>query len=384
MEIKHILTKSVRLTTIIYVGLTILFCAVLLEVASWFCFHHRLYAPLRDSALFSVYGALSSGREIPSPKIQPYLWANYMPNPHSPEVNSYGWRYGGGLKEPGVFRILCLGGSTTWSDKASVPEYSYPAQLERYLRSQGLMVDVVNGGCPYFTSAELVGTLAFRGIYTQPDLILIHTGGNDSGPLESPRAYQPDYTHWRTVDPSLHVLNRTDMFRAYWKVPSWTWRLYITLRLRPNAFHRCMVATQLDTPQDGLLATVDITSRQHIGLEKNLRTLIATARAHGSDVATITFGMPLKNLRYLLPKMDLDPVLREKVIQRSKIALYKCNSTIINVSEELGVPVIPFHEFQPSSAEHWVDQCHLDDIGCKEKAESIGRFLIENQLIQQD
>jgi hypothetical protein len=209
----------------------------------------------------------------------------------------------------------------------------------------------------------------------------VHTGGNDSGPLNSPRRYRPDYTHWRTVDPSLHVLSRTDTFRAFWKIPSWTWRLYITLRLRPNAFYRAMVATQLDSPQDGLLSTVDLSTREHIGLDKNLRTIIATARAHGADVATVTFRMPLENLRYLLPQMDSDADLRKRVIERFGIVLQKCNSTIVKVSNELGVPVIPFHKYRPSSPERWVDQCHLDDAGCAEKAEFIGRFLVQNRLI---
>jgi hypothetical protein len=170
MSLRNLITKSVKLTTIIKIIFTLLTCFVLLETASWFYFHHRLYAPLRNSALYSAYGSLPDGRPIPAPRIKPYLWANYMPNPHSPEANSHGWRYGGGPKEPGVFRILCLGGSTTWSAKASGPKQSYPAQLEMFLRKMGFTVDVVNGGCGYFTSAELVGTLAFRGIYTEPDL----------------------------------------------------------------------------------------------------------------------------------------------------------------------------------------------------------------------
>ena len=382
MSDKSVSPRSLRVSTIIKWCFTLLCCIALLELASWWFFHHRLYAPLRDSAIFSAYGTLPGHRQMPAPKIQPYLWANYMPNPHSPEANAHGWRYGGGPKEPGIFRILCIGGSTTWSDKASGPQQSYPAQLETFLRFKGFSVDVVNGGCGYFTSAELVGTLAFRGIYTDPDLVIIHTGGNDGGPLKSPRQYRPDYTHWRTVDPSLHVLSKTDTFRAYWKIPSWTWRLYITLRLRPNAFYRRMVATQLDSPQDGLVSKVDLGKREHVGLERNLRTLIAISRAHGAKVATVTFGTtPLENLRHLLPQIDTDSKLRSRVFQQAEIVRKKRYDTITRVSDELGIPVIPFHDFVPSSPERWVDQCHLDDAGCKEKGQFIGRFLVETGMI---
>jgi hypothetical protein len=31
------------------------------------------------------------------------------------------------------------------------------------LRERGYDLEVVNGGCPYYTTAEIIGTLAFRG-----------------------------------------------------------------------------------------------------------------------------------------------------------------------------------------------------------------------------
>jgi hypothetical protein len=287
----------------------------------------------------------------------------------------------GGPKQVGTFRIFCLGGSTTWSSQVTAPELSYPARLESYLKSKGYNVDVVNGGAPYFTSAEEVGTLAFRGIYTSPDLVLIHSGGNDARPLRSPGEYRPDYAHWRTVDYTSSALSAEDYFRVLWKLPSWTSRVFLTYRLRPNPFNRTMVGKQLTTPQEALLATNDISHRDPIGLKNNLRTLIAISRAYGADVANITFNLRYDKLVKLVPQMANDPQLAERVIKRERLSIDKSNDAIREISASLSVPIIPFDKFETSRPEYWVDQCHLSNEGSNEKAIFIGDYLIKHKLI---
>lgn len=354
-------------------------CAVALEVASYFAFHKMISPQLRDSALFAGQGKLPNTDSFRIPIIEPYIWSNYKPNPLSDEVNAYGWRYGGGPKNV-PFRILCIGGSTTWSIKASSSEYSYPAQLEVYLRQKGYNLDVVNGSCSYYSSAELVGMLAFRGIYTEPDLIIIHTGGNDIGPLMSPQEYEPDYTHWRTTS-NLNTLSHTDIFRAYWKIPSWTLRLLMTVRIRPNAFSATMVGNQLTSAAEELLAQNNIDSREPVGLRNNLYSLIALSRVHGAEVVSLTFNFRYENLDGLVPQIRETPALRQEVIDRVTVAIDKSNYAIQQVCEEMNVPVIPFHTFEPSMPEYWTDQCHLTEEGCKEKAVFIGDLLIQLGLL---
>lgn len=352
-----------------------------LEVAAYLWFYHGMPVDMRDSALFTVN---DQSKELPKeliPAIQPYIWANYMPNPDSPQANKYGWRYGGGPKQSGTFRILCLGGSTTWSQAVTAPEFSYPARLESYLRGKGYNVDVVNGGVPYFTTAEMVGTLAFRGIYTSPDLILIHEGGNDAFPLQTPNGYKPDYTHWRVVDPAMSNPSSEDYFRMLWRIPSWTSRVFLTYRLHPNALNRQMVGKQLTTAQESLLATNDISQREPEGLKNNLRTLISIARGHGANVATITFNMRHEKLVQLVPQMANNPQLSERVIKRSKLAVDKSNDAIRSVSASMSVPTIPFDKFETTRPEYWVDQCHLSNEGANEKATFIGEYLLKYKLI---
>jgi hypothetical protein len=367
-------------TKLLLLATVSLLLAAAVECGSFYAFHNLLNERKRENALFTVYGRGSDGNRMNVPSIEPYIWSNYKPNPRSKKANEWGWRYGGG-PDRHAFRILCLGGSTTWSAKASSPERSYPARLESYLRSEGYDVDVVNGGVPYFTSAELVGTLAFRGIYTKPDLVIIHTGGNDSAPLRSPHAYKPDYTHWRTVRPDWKTVDKPELFRVLWQFPSWFSRLLLTLKINPNPFYRNTLARQVTSPQAGLLAESDISNREPVGLKKNLTTLIATARSHGADVVSMTFKMSYDRLHHLVPQLKGDEALSRRVTQRLKVSIDKSNAAIRDISEKLRVSVIPFHEFNPSRPDYWADQAHLSDEGLVEKAEFVGRWLIANNTI---
>ncbi|GAK50577.1 hypothetical protein U14_01809 [Candidatus Moduliflexus flocculans] len=244
-------------------------------------------------------------------------------------------------------------------------------------------MDVVNGGASYYTSAEELGTLAFRGIYTEPDLVLIHTGGNDIYPLMSPRAYQPDYSHWRTVDGGYDNLSRNDLFRAAWIVPSWTFRVWATLRLKPDAMMRAMLSKELDSAMNILLDTNDFSQRQPVGLERNLRSMIAITRAHGATPVTILFNQHSERYhQFLLPFLKNDPQKYAEVRQRADMAMSMVNQTILRVSNELNVPVIPYHLFTPSHDDYWQDQCHLNEEGLVEKAMFIGKWLVELDVLK--
>jgi hypothetical protein len=358
---------------------------ILCEALAYWWFYEKLPVNLRKSALYTSGTHLSTvgSPKTPTPVIIPYLWANYRPNPKSPKVNNFGWRYGGGPKPENTCRILCIGGSTTWSDCVSESAKSYPARLEHYLIQKGYSIDVVNGGMPYATSAELIGTLAFRGIYTNPDLVIIHTGGNDTAPLRSPRPYKPDYTHWRTVDPSIvnHELGNIDKFKLLWKIPSWTSKVFWTYKYRPNPLYKHMIGIQLSSPSETHLSTNDISKREPLGLKKNLHSLIGITRANGAHPICVTFNMRYNNLDYLVPKIKDDTNLKRHVVNRLRQSMDKSNNAITKVCSQMSVPLIPFHKFEASEPAYWVDQCHLSDEGSVEKAAFIGQELIQQQLI---
>ncbi len=126
----------------------------------------------------------------------------YRPRPLSEGVNSLGYR---GEEftwdcRPGVLRIACLGGSTTWDDW-------YPEALEdrmdELIDSLGAPFDsceVLNFGAQSWTTTESFINYAVRGVHAGPRIIVVYHAINDVYASLHPEEIspQPDYSHWRT------------------------------------------------------------------------------------------------------------------------------------------------------------------------------------------
>lgn len=80
-------------------------------------------------------------------------------------------------EEPSL-TILAFGDSLT-AGYGVDPADSYPAQLERKLRSDGYPVKVINGGISGETSSAALNRLDWM-LKTKPDIVIVETGGNDA------------------------------------------------------------------------------------------------------------------------------------------------------------------------------------------------------------
>jgi hypothetical protein len=136
------------------------------------------------------------------------LWEN-TPEFISPEgikqTNNLGYRNKENInftKDTGVFRILTLGGSTTWGYLLDDPADAWPSQLAEMLNnalsedSDFDRLEVIKGGLNYATSAELLLHYLYRDRYLDPDIVVVHTGGNDAKLLLF-HDYNPDYSGFR-------------------------------------------------------------------------------------------------------------------------------------------------------------------------------------------
>lgn len=90
-------------------------------------------------------------------------------------------------KPAGVFRILCMGGSTTYGHGVT-DEQTWPALLEHKLREAGWsQVQVINGGVFAWGMEHILVTLGERRLAElQPDLVLVYSGWNHPS-LDSPQ-----------------------------------------------------------------------------------------------------------------------------------------------------------------------------------------------------
>jgi hypothetical protein len=304
----------------------------------------------------------------------PYVWSGFAPNPRCERNNQFGWRYGGGEKKTKL-RILCLGGSTTYSEGTFSGDFSYPAQLETYLRSKGYDIDVVNGGMSYFTSAECLATLCYRGVYLKPDVVLIHTGDNDSEPLEADGEYMPDYTHWRGPG-----INRKLLFQTIWKIPSWTVRLIEYYTMKPDGSG--MLSRHLQNSLEIYTSHRDISNRYPVGLAMNIQNMIAVSRSCNAKPVVVLFNLNPSSengFRALFKDKQTKDYAWSRLFAGAEIDRRIMDS----VAHANNTGIINLEDMKLSDPSHWLDHAHLDSIGDKEKAEFIGNWLIESGTLKE-
>jgi lysophospholipase L1-like esterase len=87
------------------------------------------------------------------------------------------------LADPGATRVLFLGGSSIYGQKASEGPASIPALFEAAWRGRGMAVRAVNGGVNAGTSHMCREVLRALGNPIRPEIVVIYSGHNDYFPL---------------------------------------------------------------------------------------------------------------------------------------------------------------------------------------------------------
>jgi lysophospholipase L1-like esterase len=117
-------------------------------------------------------------------------------------VNSLGYRGKETTveKPEHVFRIVCLGGSTTFGLGESDESQTYPELLEKRLNELypgGPHFEVINAGTPGWSSAESLINLHFRVLELSPDMVILYDGVNDTFAMRRPDEGKSDYSTFR-------------------------------------------------------------------------------------------------------------------------------------------------------------------------------------------
>jgi hypothetical protein len=132
----------------------------------------------------------------------PYMFYTARPNISAfghEQTNSHGHRSPevSVSKPPDRLRIMAIGGSTTASyPYVHDPGDTWIAQAARMLEQQtGVHIEYINAGLHAANSADLLAHYVFRNRFFEPDIVVLHLGGNDGLPLHFPD-YNPEYTHY--------------------------------------------------------------------------------------------------------------------------------------------------------------------------------------------
>jgi lysophospholipase L1-like esterase len=302
---------------------------------------------------------------------QPYLL--YVPTPGHREGSNFhneqGYR---GKAVPmtridNVARVLCLGGSTTYGNGTQDANTTYPAQLEDILRSQlppsVKDVEVINGGLPLGTTAELLTHYHFKFHYFRPDLVIINTGGNDACVLTNHDYYQPDYSHWcsplqppQPLSPLGRTLLKSRLASLifiqllYGRDPGNSWLIRPEDLPPPTVWHPA-------AREPGLGRTLPDSD---LAFTHNLKTLLTEVSNDGVKILLVPFRLAPDYKRYdnLQPEF-LEAFRNERILKQ--------------IASEQRLSVAPFPaDLIPQK--NWVDDCHLDADGCRRKAQHIAKY----------
>lgn len=193
-------------------------------------------------------------------------------------------------KPSDVYRIVCLGGSSTYGIGPSSTFKNWPVLLEQQLNSSGLArrVEVINLGLQGYSTFESQINLSLRGVEFRPDLVLVYHTINDLRCALYPGVVR-DNTHWRGIwpvdrpDPLLDTLERSFVFLAG--------RRYLTDWLQTKRDIGTYVIVDFGKYYPDDFAQPSDPDLGFASFRRNLVSIVSIARAHGAEAMLATEAM---------------------------------------------------------------------------------------------
>lgn len=281
--------------------------------------------------------------------------------------------------DPGVIRILAIGGSTTVGyPHVEKPDQAWPARLESILEKETkTKIEVINAGLASGTSAELLAHYMFRNRYLKPDIVVIHTGGNDSGALMF-KDYNPEYTHyvegWTANPLSLRfgerVLLKSSIIKVFY---SW-WLKDASIQ---NILGK-RLWFDLFTSEEALS---NVNKNEPIGFHRNLNLLVRNIRQDGSIPVLFPFIYAPKSV---FERNDINNFL-EAHYDVSVIGIRKNIEVMREMAVDNHIPIIEGAK-EVIPVDCFLDHCHLNAQGEFIKARHVADYLISiiHKLLQED
>jgi lysophospholipase L1-like esterase len=265
---------------------------------------------LASDASFRRFASIAEHRERGSQwSVERHAYLGYVPRPLLDDGtnlhDSRGFR-GTEVASPkpsGEYRIVCLGGSTTYTQNVADWRESYPAQLEAALRARGHgEVRVVNAGVANWTSFEHLIGYELRVAELDADLIVVLEGANDLKTrfVWPPEHYRGDNSGFRSFTTNLRMPPLAEHF-ALWRIVAVSagWMrphadLEIALdnhtgRSLWGALRAQMIDGSYPSGELAQASTTEILrSNPPLWFERNLEDLAVLAARHGSEVLFLT------------------------------------------------------------------------------------------------
>ena len=256
-----------------------------------------------------------------------------------------------GPKPPGQFRIIALGGSTT-VDRSNDEGIHWPLVVEEQLRAAGRTdVRVYNAAMSAYSSAHSLVRFEFDILQYQPDMILVMHNIND---------LSVNYYAWqagRPVDPNYLVkYGSREVTGVVTEDDIALSRVWHSIRAR--------LRDLLRGPQTTPASDYSI-DRGRVLFMRNLRNIVALARANGVAVVLLTMPMCSDPAVYERTRGDGGEPSLYPGFARFRADFDSYNQAIREVGAEQRVPVIDLHREVAADTAYYLDVVHHTAAGVR-------------------
>ena len=309
----------------------------------------------------------------------PHPYLSYYPTPNYRKGltshNSLGYRNDEfSLQKPGgIYRIVALGGSSTYDVSIKDNADTFTAQLERLLKEDyGYQnVQVINAGVPGYNSWEILVNLEFRVLDLNPDLVIIYEGTND--------------VHARMVEPSAYRGDDLGRRQAWQIPPVALWEHSTLLRILSRAMNftrQVSIDDFVSSPtyvswpyeyrlsEDNLDPAEILKKNPPIYFRRNLENMSAIAKEHDVTILLTTWAH--------------SPYLKDYAAQDYyQHGFQEINDVVKVVAADQQVPFFDFAAVMPQDAKYWADGRHVNEAGAFEKARLFAEYFHNQGFIDQ-
>jgi len=308
---------------------------------------------------------------------------NYGLSPTHEYVNSRGYR-GPEIALPkprDVYRIVALGGSTTFGLFLDSWQLTYPHKLEQHLRSvyDYSQVEVVNAGAPQYSTWESAVNMLLRVPDLEPDMIIIYHGINDVGVrLTDPEYFDGLYSargYWTDQDDPLppSSLLRFAMKRLGFELQA---EYILDAKFRvPDGIRSCMLdASRAGYCQGYDMSASDVLSANPpIYFERNVRNMIRLARGMNSEVLLLTWAYSPLDFPIEGGGGMVYAYLQDGVDEH--------NAIVRKIAEEEGTLFYDLAASMPIDQKFWVNGIHMKAAGTAEMARQVAEYLVSTEIL---
>jgi len=309
----------------------------------------------------------------------PHPYLAYYPTPNyrkgRTSHNSLGYRSDEfPLEKPdGVFRIVALGGSSTYDVSIEDNAKTFTAQLEKLLHDDyGYQnVQVINAGVPGYNSWEILVNLEFRVLDLDPDLVIIYEGTNDvHARLVEPYAYRGDDFGRRRAwqPPSVALWERSALFRILSRTMNITRQVSVDDFVSAPTYVSWPFESRLN--EKNLDPAKILEENPPIYFRRNLENMIATAKEQEVQILFSTWAH----------SPNLNDYASEGYYQQG---FQENNDVVKEVAVSDDIPLFDFAAVMPQDAIYWADGRHVNEAGALVKARLFAEFIHDHGLIDE-